>query len=181
MSHFPPLLPIDLALLVLIKVARVQRIDYFAEANTKSLQLTMIVSKLGRPKVDLRTQRRGGGCMRVTLYFCFLGALILTGATLRSASEDKWWPDYAGGPASARYFDSSQINRSNVDKLEVAWTYPFGETGSNPIVVGGTIYGRGRGGALIALDARTGKEIWIREGMQGMTARGINYWQSNDG
>ena len=59
--------------------------------------------------------------------------------------------------------------------------YPYGETGFNPIVVGGVIYGRGRNGSLIALDAKTGKEIWIREGMQAMTARGMNYWASKDG
>jgi quinoprotein glucose dehydrogenase len=34
--------------------------------------------------------------------------------------------------------------------------------------------------ARVALDATTGKEIWIHEGLAGMTARGIN-WQSADG
>ena len=63
----------------------------------------------------------------------------------------------------------------------MAWTYPFGETGSNPIVVRGTIYGRGRNGAIVALDAKSGKEIWIHDGMTGMTARGMNYWESKDG
>ena len=112
---------------------------------------------------------------------CLLSAVFLSGRALRSAEQDVWWPDYAGGPASARYFDASQINKSNVGKLAIAWTYPHGETGSNPIVVGGVIYGRGRNGSLIALDAKTGKEIWIREGMQAMTARGMNYWASKDG
>jgi quinoprotein glucose dehydrogenase len=98
-----------------------------------------------------------------------------------SAADDKWWPDYAGGPASSRFFPSTQITRENVGRLAVAWTYPYGETGFNPIVVRGVIYGRGRNGAIVALDAKTGKEIWIREGMQAMTARGINYWESKDG
>jgi quinoprotein glucose dehydrogenase len=111
--------------------------------------------------------------------YCF-GALIASAAGLRSADQDKSWPDYAGGPASARYFEGSQITTSNVDRLGIAWTYPHGETGSNPIVVGGVIYGRGRNGSLLALDAKTGKEIWIREGMQAMTARGMNYWESKD-
>ena len=98
-----------------------------------------------------------------------------------SASNDIWWPDYAGGPDSSRFFRSKRINKSNVNRLAVAWTYPFGETGSNPIVVRGTIYGRGRNGAIVALDAKTGKEIWIHDGMKGMTARGMNYWESRDG
>ena len=98
-----------------------------------------------------------------------------------AAADDRWWHDYAGGPASSRYFLSTQINKSNVGQLAVAWTYPFGETGFNPIVVRGVVYGRGRSGAIVALDARTGKEIWIREDMQAMTARGMNYWESRDG
>ena len=38
-----------------------------------------------------------------------------------------------------------------------------------------------RNNSLIALDATTGKEIWIHEGLGGIVARGINYWQSADG
>ena len=38
---------------------------------------------------------------------------------------------------------------------------------SIPIVAQGTIYGRGRNGAIVALDAKTGKEIWVHDGMQG--------------
>jgi glucose dehydrogenase len=51
---------------------------------------------------------------------------------------------------------STQITRDNVGRSRVAWTYPFGDTGSGPIVVRGAIYGRGRNGSLIALDAATG-------------------------
>jgi quinoprotein glucose dehydrogenase len=98
-----------------------------------------------------------------------------------SAANDKWWSDYAGGADSSRFFSSKQINKSNVASLSVAWSYPYGETGSNPLIVRGTVYGRGRNGALVALDAKTGKEIWIHDGMNGMTARGMNYWESKDG
>src|SRR6185503_7594035 len=120
----------------------------------------------------MRVQPGSTGLSRLLRLGC-LGMLVVSAAGLQSADQDAWWPDYAGGPASARYFDASQIKKSNVDKLAIAWTYPYGETGSNPIVVGGVIYGRGRNGSLIALDAKTGKEIWIRDGMQAMTARGM--------
>ena len=127
-------------------------------------------------------QRRSDERPRVRcLALCLLGTLVASAAGLRSAAQDTWWPDYAGGPASARYFEGKQITRANVDRLGIAWTYPHGETGFNPIVVRGVIYGRGRNGSLLALDAKTGKEIWIREGMQAMTARGMNYWESRDG
>src|SRR4030095_13232014 len=59
--------------------------------------------------------------------------------------------------------------------------YPFGDAGSSPIVVRGVIYGRGRNGSLVALDAAAGQERWVRESMTGMTSRGMNYWESADG
>ena len=96
-------------------------------------------------------------------------------------NDDKWWRDYAGGPDSSRYFPSKTINKKNVGTLTVAWTYPFGETLFNPIVARGVIYGRGRNGSIVALDARTGTEIWIHDGMQAMSSRGMNYWESKDG
>jgi quinoprotein glucose dehydrogenase len=98
-----------------------------------------------------------------------------------SAPEDKAWTSYGGSADSSRYFNSKQINKHNVAKLEVVWSYPFGETVFHQLIAHGTVYGRGHGGALVALDARTGKELWIHDGMQGMTTRGMNYWESRDG
>jgi quinoprotein glucose dehydrogenase len=43
------------------------------------------------------------------------------------------------------------------------------------------IYSRGRNGSLVAVDAKTGRERWVRENMNGMTSRGMNYWESADG
>ncbi|HXW07433.1 MAG TPA: PQQ-binding-like beta-propeller repeat protein [Vicinamibacterales bacterium] len=97
------------------------------------------------------------------------------------AQSDKWWPGYGNGPDNSRYFASRQIDKANVGRLEVAWTYPHGDTGSVPIAVRGVIYGRGRNGSLVAIDAATGAELWVRENMTGMTGRGLNYWESADG
>src|SRR5207342_1944785 len=102
-------------------------------------------------------------------------------ATPAQSSSAGWWTGYGGGPDNSRYFPAKQITRRNVGRLQVAWTYPFGDTGSGPIVVRGVIYGRGRNGSLIALDAATGQERWVRERMIGMTSRGMNYWESADG
>ena len=107
-----------------------------------------------------------------------VAAVVTTPA---QSSTDKWWTGYGSGPDNSRYFPSKQITRGNVSRLQVAWTYPFGDTGSGPIVVRGVIYGRGRNGSLVALDAATGTERWVRESMTGMTSRGMNYWESADG
>jgi quinoprotein glucose dehydrogenase len=94
---------------------------------------------------------------------------------------DHWWTGYGNGLDNSRYLASTQITRNNIGRLQVAWTYPFGDAGSSPIVVRGVIYGRGRNGSLVAIDAATGKERWVHENMTGMTSRGMNYWESADG
>lgn len=37
-----------------------------------------------------------------------------------------------------------------------------------------------RGSSLVALNAATGKEIWIHENLPGISSRGVNFWQSKD-
>src|SRR5688572_33335184 len=77
-----------------------------------------------------------------------LAALAAVATTLAQSSGGKWWTGYGGGPDNSRYFASRQINKSNVNQLQVAWTYPHGDTSGNPIVVRGVIYGRGRNGSI---------------------------------
>src|SRR5690606_4069861 len=81
-----------------------------------------------------------------------VGAVLMV-TSLAQAPADRWWPGYGNGPDNARYFPSRQIDKTNVSRLEVAWTYPHGETSSHPIVVRGVVYGRGRNGSLVAIDA----------------------------
>ena len=51
-------------------------------------------------------------------------ALLLAGAAMLSAQQTRTtWRDYLGGPDSSHYSALKQIDKSNVNKLEVAWTY----------------------------------------------------------
>ena len=93
------------------------------------------------------------------------------------------WMDYGGSPDNARYFTLDQINKSTLSQLGVAWSYPTSDTISyvfNPVVVDNVVYVLARNNSLVALDATTGREIWIHEGLQGIAPRGINYWESKD-
>ena len=93
------------------------------------------------------------------------------------------WADYGGSADSAQYSALSQINRSNVSQLKVAWTFPTGNGGYlfNPIVVDGVMYAFARSNNIVALDAATGKELWaFQVPTGGVTARGMNYWESRD-
>jgi quinoprotein glucose dehydrogenase len=92
------------------------------------------------------------------------------------------WKDYGGGPDSSQYSALTQINRSNVSSLQVAWTFPTGDGGGylfNPIVVDGTMYVKAKGG-IAAVDAATGKELWVHPVEGSVTNRGMNYWESKD-
>ena len=98
-----------------------------------------------------------------------------------SGQAPREWRDYAGGPDSSRFVASTEINKSNVHQLQVAWTYPPGQTDFNPLVVRGVVYGLGANGMFVALDAATGKELWVHKGVQNFNGRGVNYWESKDG
>jgi len=70
-----------------------------------------------------------------------------------------------------------------VSQLKIVWTYPTGDDHSylfNPIIVDHVMYVLARNSSLVALDAATGKELWIHENLPGLTTRGITYWESKD-
>jgi quinoprotein glucose dehydrogenase len=103
--------------------------------------------------------------------------------TARAAAAQPYttWQAYAGGAHSSQYSALAHINRNNVSKLEVAWSYPVtGTSIFNPVVIDGIMYVPAGGGALAAIDAATGKEIWRKDGAAPSGARGMNYWESPD-
>ena len=102
------------------------------------------------------------------------------------AQDHNAWRDYGGAPDAAQYSSLRQINRSNVGKLEVAWTYSTGDNNKydfNPVVIDGMVYVLAKNNSIVALDAGTGKEIWTYSTAPDtkiITHRGINYWESKD-
>ncbi|MBI1792352.1 MAG: pyrroloquinoline quinone-dependent dehydrogenase [Acidobacteria bacterium] len=116
--------------------------------------------------------------------------LILTAAL--SAQE---WPHYGGDPGGMKYSPLEQIDRSNVARLKVAWSYRTGDVSdgktlpvrsafeTTPLVVDGVMYFTTPFNRLIALDAETGKELWTfdpkidRERPYNLfISRGAAYW-----
>src|SRR5438093_1144662 len=69
------------------------------------------------------------------------------------------WTVYGGDPGSIHYSALDQINRSNIRKLRVAWSYDTGDAfpGSqmecNPVIVNGTLFATTPKLRVIALDA----------------------------
>jgi quinoprotein glucose dehydrogenase len=91
---------------------------------------------------------------------------------------------YEGDAGASHFAPLSQIDKSNVRQLEVVWTYPIEDNsagGMNPIVIDGTMYAVGTGGAVIALDAATGEEQWNHPFPNSRQRdRGILYWESEN-
>jgi len=123
----------------------------------------------------------------------FLGLIL--GAGFCPAAE---WPYYGGDAGGMRYSPLDEINRSNVSKLRVAWTYHTGEVSdgtrypvrsafeTTPIVVDGVLYLTTPFNRLVALDAETGRELWsfdpridLNAPYPMLTNRGAAFWSDD--
>ncbi len=98
-----------------------------------------------------------------------------------SGQEQRDWPTYGGAPENNHYSGLAQINRNNVKRLAVAWSFDTQEEGglqSSPIIVDGILYGITPTQKVFALDAATGKLLWkFDSGIRGTQPdRGLAYW-----
>ena len=131
------------------------------------------------------------------LVFPLVAAVVAMG--LPSAPEppvgaDEDWAHYLGHPSSNQFSTLDQINKSNVHRLEVAWTYETGDSAeyqSNNLIVGGVLYTATPHRNVTALDAATGKHLWTFSPdsihayggnlyQSGGRQRGVMYWADGD-
>jgi len=123
---------------------------------------------------------------RGTLALWAVSGLMFASYSPVKAQTHSTWSDYAGASDASQYSSLAQVNRSNVRQLQVAWNYPTGDGNKylfNPIVVDRTMYVLAHNNSIVALDAKTGKELWIHPTDPKttlITNRGINYWESAD-
>ena len=109
-------------------------------------------------------------------------------AQLPAATE---WPAYGRDAGGSRFAPITQIDRKNVGRLTVAWTFHTGETEpgdrsfeATPILVDGTLYLSTPLGKILAVDPVTGTERWrfdakvgVRSGFGDFTTRGVSTWR----
>ena len=91
------------------------------------------------------------------------------------------WPTYGGSPEGTHYSSLTQINRTNVNQLKLAWSFDTGESGglqSSPIIVDGVLFGISPTQKIFALNAATGKLLWqFDSGIKGTQPdRGLSCW-----
>jgi PQQ-dependent dehydrogenase (methanol/ethanol family) len=103
----------------------------------------------------------------------------LSAERLRNAQDEPqnwltYWGNYDGSHASAL----KQITSANVTQLRASWAVQIpGESvlESMPVVVDGTLYTGGAPDGVLALDARTGMQIWKYERKQ----KAVNPYHNN--
>jgi quinoprotein glucose dehydrogenase len=116
-------------------------------------------------------------------HLCIALTFLATGSAESPAGNntDHDWPIYGGTPENNRFSPLKQINRKNVKKVQVAWTFDTEESGglqTSPIEVNGVLYGITPTQKIFALDAGTGKLLWkFDSGVKGTQPdRGLSYW-----
>lgn len=117
------------------------------------------------------------------------GLALAVGAAHAAGSD---WPVSGHDAGGQRYSPLTQINKSNVANLQIAWTYhltPAGYSGrprlaeTVPVVIGNSMYISSEYGEVIALNATTGAELWKYKlpDTDIPTARGVAYWKGGKG
>lgn len=85
----------------------------------------------------------------------------------KPGNEPDRWTGFGRTPKGEQFSPDSQINRSNVDKLEVAWTFHTGDITGNgrenqntPLQIGNTLYPCTPTNQVFAVRGDTGEKLW---------------------
>ena len=126
--------------------------------------------------------------------------VVLSAAPLaqQQGTANGEWPGYGGNLSNDRYSPLDQIDASNFNDLEVAWSFNTDAFGPRPepilqvtpLMVDGVLYATaGLRRAAVAIDGTTGELLWMHrvdEGERGSTAprrlsgRGLTYWDDGE-
>jgi quinoprotein glucose dehydrogenase len=117
-------------------------------------------------------------------------------AVLAQTKQEPGWPTYGSDAGGTRFSSAAQIDRSNVDKLKVAWTYRTGALEQSkrlinkaafeatPILVDGKLFLSTPYNHVIALDPGTGEKLWeydpgvnLERNYSDVTSRGVSAWR----
>jgi quinoprotein glucose dehydrogenase len=124
-----------------------------------------------------------------------LFTLITAGAIFscgdRGSDKYKNWTAYRGDDGITAYSGLKQINTQNVNNLQVAWSFRthdnIGNSSiqCNPLIINGVLYGVSPRQKTFALDAKTGKQLWLFDPYKGDTVssgvtRGLTWYENGD-
>jgi len=136
---------------------------------------------------------------RLLLLLCITLAFAMSTARAQNASSPNEWRHYAADLGATHYSPLTDINRANVSRLAVAWSWkpnegPLKEYGTQPgnfqntpLMIDNVLYVSTPYNRVVALDARGGRELWrydpepYKDGQPpngtGFVHRGVAAWQ----
>lgn len=104
------------------------------------------------------------------------------------------WPVYLGSQGRTQYSLLAQIHAANVHRLKPAWEHQTGDAAdrstmySNPLVIDGVLYAVTPSLNAVALDAATGRRIWLFDPSRHNNGtvirqrnRGVTHWKGRQG
>jgi quinoprotein glucose dehydrogenase len=132
----------------------------------------------------------------IAIIYVTLLVTFFTATAFSQTRGDTDWPTYGNDPGGMRYSPLTQIDRGNVSKLKVAWTFHTGDISdgshdqrrsgfeATPILIDGTLYFATGFNRVIALDPETGKQRWAYDPRidltldygDGLINRGVATW-----
>ena len=125
--------------------------------------------------------------------------LCAAAATVRTSlppgsHENIDWPVYRGDPKGNQFSATAQIHAANVHRLQPAWEYHTRDANqrstmhANPVVVNGVMYITTPALKAVALNAATGREVWVFDPAKynngdvvRLRNRGVTYWKGSEG
>ena len=93
-----------------------------------------------------------------------LAAQVTYERIVNALQEQQNWLTYWGDYSAIRHRDLKQIHTGNVKDLRLDWMFQTGLPGdfeAVPLVVDGVMYVTGGGGYAYALDAHSGRQLWM--------------------
>lgn len=128
---------------------------------------------------------------------------VMIGILLPTLCAAKDWRSYGSDIASTKYSPLAQIDATNVQNLKVAWRWTSPDEAiregkpdlktfvneATPLVIGGVLYTSTSMSQAAALDAATGKTLWVYDAKTyengtpanvGFVHRGVSYWEDGD-
>jgi len=119
----------------------------------------------------------------------------LVGLSVAQSASDAGWPSYGNDAGGTRYSTARQIDRSNVARLQIAWTYRTGAMEQDtklirkaafeatPILVDNKLFLSTPYGRVIALNPQSGTKAWeydpavnLSQNYSEVTSRGVSAW-----
>jgi alcohol dehydrogenase (cytochrome c) len=102
--------------------------------------------------------------LTISLFTSWSPAQVTSERLLNSAKEPQNWMTYSGDYLGRRFSALDQVNTINAHSMSAKWVYQTAATGkleTTPLVVDGILYATAQDNRAFALDARTGRPIWM--------------------